>query len=261
MPKKVVKSKKASTSEGMVKLWCEEGEHHWYRESQRGRLPTNCPEHRPVPASNNGGSKTKKIKCKAGHTWRWPVRGGFPPKWCPEHHPNNQPKEIQFVDLHCELGNHTWSRPKTRGKPPKNCPLHHPSAKVATGLGAIKSRAVKSAQPAKPIQGLGKLRQRKRVGFKKLHDRHIQRLRDQAQANIDAAEKNYEQAFEEERAVFMQLDRLETMKLKTPKRLAKIDELREEWERKSRRVNNMYMTLQTNIAGTKRLRSTDNGRI
>jgi hypothetical protein len=37
----------------MVELVCEHGGHRWMRESQRGRRPRFCPEHKPVEAPVN----------------------------------------------------------------------------------------------------------------------------------------------------------------------------------------------------------------
>lgn len=49
------------------KLWCEKGEHHWDRESVRGKRPKNCPDHKPVltPEHLNKMQDGRSRKAKA----------------------------------------------------------------------------------------------------------------------------------------------------------------------------------------------------
>lgn len=70
-----------------VKLWCQGGEHHWMRESKRGKRPIHCPKHRPVVA--------EVVKTEGGE-----------------------------VELYCEAGKHNWMRESKRGRKPVNCPEH-----------------------------------------------------------------------------------------------------------------------------------------
>ena len=48
----------------MVTLWCEEGQHNWYRQSQRGRKPINCPDHVPdtIEVKGDGLSPLDKAR-------------------------------------------------------------------------------------------------------------------------------------------------------------------------------------------------------
>jgi hypothetical protein len=226
-----------------VKLWCEEGEHWWRRPSQRGRPPLNCPKHAPVKEKTE--PQTVELWCEAGgHTWDW-VKRGFEPINCPQHRTVKQ-KESQQVELYCEAGDHKWMWTVSRGRRPRRCPEHRTEALPKS------STAAQNGQ--KKISGLGAIRQRRRnAAFIQMRQRYETRQRDHAKEIVTAAEQRYLEAIEEERAVFKELDRLEMMKLKTPKRLERIRVLREEWERKSRKLNNMYMQLHSASNATRHI--------
>jgi hypothetical protein len=235
----------------MVKLWCENGKHNWKRPSQRGKRPHNCPKHQPEPVVSEPKSKTKKLWCENGkHHWKWERRGGFEPKNCPEHKPVKDTSG-EFEDLHCVNGNHTWTRKRTRGKKPVNCPLHNNSVKGEGGLGAIKARRTPKNGQEPILHGLGKIKARKRTGLRNLQSAYFERRKNEAQEKVDGAVKRYEDAFDEERAVFEELDRLENMKMKNKKVQKRIQALHEEWERKSRKLNNMYSGAHYTIAANR----------
>jgi len=239
-----------------VKLFCEAGQHTWMRESQRGKRPKNCPKHKPeLVIDNKPKSKTKRLYCEHGdHHWLWPRRGGFEPKNCPEHKPVKSASETEYVDLYCENGKHTWSRQRQRGKRPVNCPLHSNSTKTTGGLGALKRRSQPKVNGKEPIlKGLGKIKAKRRKGLRNLQSRYAARRKEQAQEAIDTAVQRYEEAMEEERELFLKLDRLENMKLKNPKTLAKIDALRDEHQRKIRKLNNMYSGAHHTIASHRKI--------
>lgn len=138
------------------KLYCENGQHSWERESKRGKKPKNCPDHMPTPAPKSATALytsdkglIRLLRCKHdGHIWHAPIQRGRPPKFCPEHDPKklcaeqhkkaldkhqsriihateaDGPGEIFLREVYCHEGNHTWLAPVKRGKPPRNCPEH-----------------------------------------------------------------------------------------------------------------------------------------
>ena len=53
----------------MRTLFCEKGQHEWERESQRGKLPKNCPEHRLILTSEHK-AKMQEGKQRKIHTER-----------------------------------------------------------------------------------------------------------------------------------------------------------------------------------------------
>lgn len=69
-----------------VELHCELGDHTWRRKSQRGRVPKNCPKHRPEPvAAKPEGPETLICEYGEGHEWERERTRGRAPKMCPEH--------------------------------------------------------------------------------------------------------------------------------------------------------------------------------
>jgi hypothetical protein len=238
---------------GMVRLWCEDGEHHWNRPAQRGRKPSSCPDHRPEPVEKSDGPKLILLHCENGdHKWKWKKRGGIPPKNCPEH--RTVQKDTEYVELYCEIGKHKWKRERKRGKLPLNCPVHKPVpvTKDATGLAALKQRQQKKNEIPKPVKGLGALKQKRRaVGFKKIQTRQRKRLAEEWQIKIDEAEQAYVNASHEEEEVFKRLDTLEMKKRKTPKTERQIEKLREKWKVAYRNQERHYKILHSTI-GAKR---------
>jgi len=231
-----------------VKLWCENGKHHWRRPSQRGRKPANCPKHQPQPeVSEKTKPKTKMLWCENGeHKWKWERRGGFEPKNCPEHKPikNNE----EYEELHCQNGNHTWTRQRARGKKPVNCPLHGNTVKATGGLGAIKAKKTPKNGKEPILRGLGKIKAKKRTGLRGLREAALKRQRVEAITYVNESVQRYEAAAEEEREIFEKLDKLENKTKKSAKTQQKIEELREEWERAWRKLNNNYNTSHNVIA-------------
>lgn len=223
------------------KLWCEEGEHYWRRPAQRGRPPLNCPKHQPVK-EEKPKPETIELWCEEGnHIWHW-VKRGFEPINCPEHRQAKKKEEKQ-IELLCETGNHKWLWTVKRGKRPRRCPEHRTESlpvsnghKERSGLGAIKQR-------------------RKRAAMAKLRSKVNERRRAEAQEIVNSAAIRYEEAMNEERAIFDELDALETKRLKTPKQKRRIEELRLEWDRKWRKVNNMYSSLHGTISANRRILS------
>jgi len=243
-----------------VKLWCEAGKHNWHRESQRGRKPLNCPKH--APAKEPPGSKKPKfvtLKCaEGGHKWKWEKRGGFPPKRCPEHRESAKKVEPQLVETYCMAGDHMYMRERKRGRAPANCPLHSANKPQAErkGLGALRTRQAPSVNGVAPVvKGLGALKKRSgRFGkLAKLKAKNQERLRIEAQEYIVNAEQRLIEAAEEEREIFDRLDKLEMRKWKNAKTRREIDELRYEWQIKSRKLNNMSSALHSTITASRRV--------
>lgn len=83
------------------KLYCENGQHWFQRESKRGRKPTNCSEHMPTPAPKSAAELNeageRKLICEHdGHEWWAPVQRGRPPRFCPDHNPNRKKYSYPF---------------------------------------------------------------------------------------------------------------------------------------------------------------------
>lgn len=239
------------------KLWCEHGKGHWWkRPSQRGKPPKFCPKHKPETVEPTEKKvEYKTLWCEEGeHKWKWKKRGGFEPKNCPDHRPTQ--KEQQYVELWCQNGKHNWTRERTRGRAPANCPLHRRSGNEASGgLGALKRKKLPEKSAPEPIlRGLGKLRAQKRTGLRGLRLKQEQRRIEEAQKYVNIAADRYEAALVREAELFKRLDKLENMKLKTPKTVQKIEELHKEWEAVWRLLNNEYNRTQSAITTHKRLK-------
>lgn len=125
-----------------IELYCKVGNHFWFRESQRGRKPINCPEHTPVKEIITGD--TRVLHCQIGnHDWDAPRQRGRAPHNCPEHSvikptavlrkaPNTGPEgqlETKYRTLWCEVGKHEWEAESRRGRPPRNCEAHETEGK------------------------------------------------------------------------------------------------------------------------------------
>jgi hypothetical protein len=137
------------------KLYCEIGDHHWERESKRGRKPSSCSEHLPIPAPKSAAELNeageRKLVCQEGNHEFWaPVQRGRPPKFCPEHRfvpvkailIGSEPHILMStagpsvdiesvidatpatVETWCKGGQHHYQRERKRGKSPLSCPEH-----------------------------------------------------------------------------------------------------------------------------------------
>ena len=97
---------------GLTTLVCEHDGHIWQRESQRGRPPKFCPEHKPEDVI-----KTVKVQSNATE---------HKPKSILDLVPGLEEVLAQdnMQTLHCQAGDHDWQRQSQRGKRPRNCPSH-----------------------------------------------------------------------------------------------------------------------------------------
>lgn len=215
-----------------IKLFCENGQHWWKRESQRGRPPLNCPKHRPAPVKKSA-PQTVELYCEEGnHTWDW-VKRGFEPINCPQHR-EKKVTAPRTEELYCEAGKHKWIWTVSRGRKPRRCPEHRGNQLTTAPDNGHKKI------------GLGGLKQRrKRVAMQKMRTRYNDRRRDGALVVVNEAAKRYETALAEEKKLFTELDKLQRKPLKSPKQIARIDELKEQWDRQWRRVNNYASSLHT----------------
>lgn len=120
-----------------VRLHCQIGDHDWYRDSQRGKRPLNCPEH--------------AIK-------RDPVT------------------ERGTDELWCEEGQHKWERTRTKGTRPTNCPQHRPVKRktdrsAASAKGAeTRARERQEQEQEKHAQELIRLREALPVAERKYEE-------------------------------------------------------------------------------------------
>jgi hypothetical protein len=100
-------------------LHCEIGNHDWERESKRGRLPKNCPEHSPIKDeiklihSNQFNLTLADIKESSEEKWEKLLPGV-----------SDYLNEKTRI-YHCEHGEgHDWTGESKRGRPPRFCPEH-----------------------------------------------------------------------------------------------------------------------------------------
>jgi hypothetical protein len=104
-------------------LHCEVGNHDYFRDSQRGRLPKNCKDHMPEKDIKIISSVAKSLDMAKTHEY--------------EFSPHTQELLGQLKaatekpttrELRCEHGDgHMWQAGRRRGRPPRFCPEHLPS--------------------------------------------------------------------------------------------------------------------------------------
>jgi hypothetical protein len=144
-----------------TELYCKNGNHSWMRDAQRGKPPSNCPEHKPEQIKL---SPTIMIHCDLGdHDYETKRRRGKYPQNCEDHMPTlsrsiseTRPKDVlkrlereptkrdkdwlkeadRLVEdvtatklVHCLGGDHSWYAPVKKGRMPLSCPEHSQDGK------------------------------------------------------------------------------------------------------------------------------------
>lgn len=103
----------------MPTLHCEIGNHKYWRDPQRGRLPRNCPEHQP---------KKHEVRVLMHPDVQKAISQTMPSI---EHYERSVldvipglTEALKYETLHCELGDHDWDWERKRGRKPSSCPEH-----------------------------------------------------------------------------------------------------------------------------------------
>lgn len=94
----------------MPELYCHTGDHNWFRESQRGRKPENCPAHQP----------TKDIKITSKPVEKEKTVFDI----IPGLQEIVEQEKIQTLMCEFPAEEHEWQRKSRRGKPPRYCEKH-----------------------------------------------------------------------------------------------------------------------------------------
>ena len=109
----------------MPTLHCELGNHDYFRDSQRGRPPRNCPDHQPIKNDVKITSSSAQISREKNKSV-FDIIPGL----------KDLVQQDRMKTYHCEHGDgHNWQGESRRGRPPRFCSEHKELA-----LKALKSQ-------------------------------------------------------------------------------------------------------------------------
>jgi hypothetical protein len=99
----------------MPRLFCQNGDHWYDRESQRGRPPLHCDEHRPAKPTVRHSPANSTPKATPTSAIQDPaLRAAI----------ETAEAEARMETLHCAVGDHDFQWERKRGRRPQNCPEH-----------------------------------------------------------------------------------------------------------------------------------------